>query len=925
MSTLTTAGRTRARADSWWRTGITKWAAVLVLFSVLFLTAGCGAQPPALPELTKDTFPCQQGAAASGVDLAVNDDLANARAIFQSILDSGGSSADERICAAEDLKVIDGLPAKPQDPIPATASAWNKFYANWISPTAQFGVPWLLVFVLLLGLSRLLTRLVRRDRNDFQDAWVGQTRYWLGVAGLSVAAALLTIGSSGMPWGRSPEQVGIWALGLWVIVFGVAACLPLGHETWKRLLANIIVGAIVVGAVGYGLKHHWPSSVLLFVPTGLLIAASVWQVALVRGLHLGLVVNGRKSDGSADTGTAQLFVQRLNAMGANRPRGLQVPNTADIDPLPGGAISLLPRGSALQMAATFLVQLFTQSRPWEATVSQIDDRSVELVLNRNGWLVFAQVITAATVSLPPATATKPTASDDKGGPAAPNPPLTASELVTAAAAAALFKVSRHYPTLRDSLEPVEKWESLAAQSIALSGSRGPDDPVRKQLLAVAADLDASNWSAAQALALRAGNTLTLNGAAKVADALSTIDAKPYSGTKKGPRPVQIRTQFNLTAVQANVGMHTMLGDAPRLLDVDQPRPLTLPQPRTQLNDAVATQKKLDTLLNEPEVVAAAAPSGSDRGLSDFVNSMTNAALYARITLFALTKDTAFETPGRTPMEMIKEPPASTIGHIEQICGAAVIGDWTLVLSSLGRLLDMAPQRREWAQTDPYMAGIRRAAREVLPDRPTTQGQDPAPPPGVIPTPPGFAAALRKLIFDPIPDRFIEMTAVFDPAESTALVKAGVITAQAVSDMPVPGVPAAPAPPGGARGAPFTRAYDATLQRTLDVTAARAAYLHEIAVLAETIGADDVTEAPQPGTQSRSERARGWLTMLIGAAITSVKGLAVFDGKTGDAVRKILLDHAGTWQATLPGDDEITGWGVTLASTAVPAPAPADAP
>ena len=79
------------------------------------------------------------------------------------------------------------------------SSAWDAFFHDWVKPVVHFGTPALIVFAVLLILTRVLTgRLVTKDSPGIRSAktsarWPVSAMYWFGVICLLYAAIEATV------------------------------------------------------------------------------------------------------------------------------------------------------------------------------------------------------------------------------------------------------------------------------------------------------------------------------------------------------------------------------------------------------------------------------------------------------------------------------------------------------------------------------------------------------------------------------------------------------------------------------------------------------------------------------------------------------------------------------------------------------------
>src|SRR5215510_11060300 len=79
------------------------------------------------------------------------------------------------------------------------SSAWDAFFHDWVKPVVHFGTPVLIVFAVLLTLTRVLTgRLVAKDSPGIRTAKTAaqlpvSVMYWFGVICLLWSAIEATV------------------------------------------------------------------------------------------------------------------------------------------------------------------------------------------------------------------------------------------------------------------------------------------------------------------------------------------------------------------------------------------------------------------------------------------------------------------------------------------------------------------------------------------------------------------------------------------------------------------------------------------------------------------------------------------------------------------------------------------------------------
>lgn len=488
------------------------------------------------------------------------------------------------------------------------ASSWDAFFHDWVKPVVHFGTPVLIVFAVLLILTRVLTGvLVRKDSPGVRSAaswarWPIGVMYWFGVICLLCAAIEATVvfplarlmrhGSHMMtvppqPWTAAVSIGMIAAAGVvvWVLFCVVgrpfrrevyAPGLP-KHERRDRALppyartgwaasitAGMVLaaGALIVGVIGL----WWHSSSLddrltpvVYAP--LLALLGVVIVSRARGIGMGLVLQGHDKAGGDDAGLGGSVRARLYTLASRAPAGIQITQNTDVSTLPKEALNLIPDGALAKLGALF-VSLFTPATPWRADVTEQSDGSIVVSVRRNGVTVDAAVIRPSTLWLPDqSAAADPGAQDPRAadgdsaaGPSSADPDSAADltlELRTAAAAFILLTLSRRYYHLGAGLSGATEWRSVAMQVIATDPACRLSQDDRRALLVRAVAEDDGNKAAELTLLNRSyRSSASQRPDSEFAEKLSELLERVRN--EEGMWPLRLRLWFNLLAVRLNI-------------------------------------------------------------------------------------------------------------------------------------------------------------------------------------------------------------------------------------------------------------------------------------------------------------------------------------------------------------------------------------
>ena len=489
------------------------------------------------------------------------------------------------------------------------SSAWDAFFHDWVKPVVHFGTPVLIVFAVLLTLTRVLTgRLVTKDSPGIRSAKTAAKlpvsfMYWFGVICLLYAAIEATVifplardvmfGTRPRPPTAPPApltadfSIGMVAAAA-VIVWALYCIVgrphrhkvyapglserrrtDLGPESYARtgwavpVTASMALAAaaLIVGLIGLWWRSHWlDDRVTPGVYAPLLAALGVVIVARARGIGMGLVIQGHDKTGGDDAGLGASVRARLYTLASHGPSGIQVTQQTDVSTLPQDALSLIPEGTLAKLGTLF-VSLFTPATPWRADVTEQSDGSIVVSILRNGAAVDAAVIRASTLWLPNRSAgnagtasiaddTGPAAGGSSGG-SGPGPaPDWTVELRTAAAAFILLTLCKRYYHLRAGLSGAQDWRSVAMQVIATDPACHLSADEERALLANAVAEDDGNMAARLAfLNTSYRNTADQDENRLFADRLSKLlEIVP---NEEGMWPLRLRLRFNLLAAKLN--------------------------------------------------------------------------------------------------------------------------------------------------------------------------------------------------------------------------------------------------------------------------------------------------------------------------------------------------------------------------------------
>lgn len=406
------------------------------------IAATASATPTPAPEPTDSL----SNLCAKAQQLTAEEKPAEALALIEKIRGQVRSPAQAATTACEAERLAAVLKTQ-QAPRKATTTfaqdvgaSWDQFAAGWIDPLMKAGAALLGLVAAFLVLGRLLVFLPK-------------------ISGAR----------------KSPADRVVLALtGLASILLG--ACLVVLAPAWETMrLVGSATGPMIWGG-------------LLAVGGSLILATY-----LSSRLRVALDVRNTKGE------TSKVDVSRIGALlhelGGDAPRGLEIPEGADVTALGPDTMPLTFTNKVLAAVQKVLVSIFGVM-PWRVVVSSADDDSLAVAMARNGASVGATTIDRKVLHL----------ADGKGQGAGQNAKSTSAAETDSAAELELHKMAAAYILVMlarkhygfGGLCGTTDWRSLGLHYIATTDSTMADERA-KRLLGAAMDYDAGNMLAEVAL------------------------------------------------------------------------------------------------------------------------------------------------------------------------------------------------------------------------------------------------------------------------------------------------------------------------------------------------------------------------------------------------------------------------------------------
>jgi MFS family permease len=835
----------------------------------------------------------------------------------------------------------------PQD----TASSWDQFYADWVKPVTHFGTPVLVVFAVLLVLARSAARVFVTKNSPGPRALHLRERvrigamYWVGVLALLWSAVEVTVA---FPISRAvPSERHVpWLVDASIALIGLAAAVvPLPYLVVGRALQGrgrvpgegvqrrsrggfagyartgltavtafiAIVGAALLIAnrhTDWGWRLDWlGNSLAPLIYAPLLALLGVVIAGRIRGIGIGLLIQGHDKTGGEDAGLGAFIRARLYALGSNGPSGIQITQQTDVSSLPSEALSLIPEGTLAKLARLF-VALFSPATPWRVDVTEQSDSSIVVSIMRNGWVADATVIRSGPLGLPhsrttdvstPAGVVAPSATDAAtSGSAATSADAKGAEsstsdwsveLRTSAAAFVLLTMAGRYDHLRAGLSGASQWRSVALQVIASDAASRLSHRDTTELLSRAVAEDDGNVAAELALLNRSYRSSTTQAdACAYCEKLTTlIDRMPNDD---GLWPLRLRARFNLLVASFNVAAMTPPPEPNERPDLTTPPTIGSGAGGAALTGAeMAARKALLCAAEQAlHLIVFWRDPRNQRAYSTLWREMNDAVIFAAETISAewdrrssVKHDFGWDAvdPGYRGRQM------TLLARYERACAlvarAAVdpIQGSAHYEAALGELIlaTAINSNRVWARTDPSMRPMHDIGQVQI-------------------TAPVTAAALverfKALIGDPVPQRFVELAALANQRD--ALEARGIRGAESL-----------------------LRAEPHALAAQLKQDAAIVGRWRELAHLHSWLQNNVIAAEDYSGETAEATATR--LLFLLGQAredsVEAVTALTE-SSATRNAARNRLIASAEPWAAVAPSPAQMSAW---LGTAPPPVPSP----
>jgi hypothetical protein len=332
-------------------------------------------------------------------------------------------------CCSVAAEQPDGGEPTAAETAPSEPQQWRQVYRDWadryVDPLRELLVPVVVIIAALLVAARMLTPLLN-------------------------------------PWSELGAQERVFILFAGLVLITAAAILGVFVLPADDAHAGLVVALGLAGTV-----------------------LTSWAVAK----RLRLTVEVTNAKGERDRAGTAHVVALLNELGAEPPKGLEVPRASDAQAL-DGALKLLPEGTIGKALGSAIEWLFGLS-PWTVVVDQETDDVHSVEISRNGRSAGSAVIDRDQLGLRVPLPRSPGTSQTGGGDAAREEALP--DLHRLAAAVVLTTLAEKHDGFEGLCEATD-WRSLGLHYVATTDFEDSPEEARP-LLARAAELDPDNLSA----------------------------------------------------------------------------------------------------------------------------------------------------------------------------------------------------------------------------------------------------------------------------------------------------------------------------------------------------------------------------------------------------------------------------------------------
>lgn len=413
-------------------------------------------------------------------------------------LDKENKTAEEKKTQATAALTASGNEVAKKSWLEQLKDQWDTFFQEQLTPLSGVLLPFVLVLMMLVILARLIILPIRSWPPADDGPTPSIRPRILSAAGISSAAASLLISLAMADTYSAPLSVQM----AWVVAgLNVAASMSILVACRQKRGAGfdgsnalMMLGLVTGGLAVAGLLTRLLSTdnqtdnvarlSILVLGAGVAVQA-VWLLAWWLGTRIRLEVKG-----GADAAEVSTVVALLSELGAAKPRGLEVPQGADVTAL-DQAFATLPDNPILKVLKD-IVRSLAGVTPWTATIEG-DAKGRVVTLVRNGTTMGSTIIDPRLLELTPSAESRDDAKKTVAAPVTDQqsaPDLTLHMV----AAFVLASMAPHHPSIRRGLAGATNWKSLGYHYIG--STLGTDAKAhRKELLARALEEDPENWAA----------------------------------------------------------------------------------------------------------------------------------------------------------------------------------------------------------------------------------------------------------------------------------------------------------------------------------------------------------------------------------------------------------------------------------------------
>lgn len=352
-------------------------------------------------------------------------------------------------------------------------------------------------------------------------------------------------------WVAPSQGAGLLTLALilaWLILarlFSFLPRMPISMLGWRKRSSYLREVTFVTGSALILLSSGLTAQLLVETPFDIQRLPAIWLAALVGiggsfllalfiASRLRMMISVTAPEGEPSEWGTSRIVSSLRELGAEPPRGIEVPRGLDVTGLDDAAISI-PLTNSVLNALQGVLKAIAGATPWHVTVDKKSDDILVFSISRNGWNVYAGTVSRDQLGLEKITGTD-----------------HAPDLYKMVSAAIVATVAPHYEGF-EGLCGATDWRSIGLHCIATTEDYSGSKSQASELLGRANNFDGNNITAEIALQYILHREATKrNELERYCDWLLTKISQLEAKTEPGYENLILRTKLTYLACLLNL-------------------------------------------------------------------------------------------------------------------------------------------------------------------------------------------------------------------------------------------------------------------------------------------------------------------------------------------------------------------------------------